>query len=68
MFPDGNCKIGVSSPESNELFLFESNGTLIEGFPINGHTQFSIGDLNNESTYNLITGGDNNSIYVYQLQ
>jgi hypothetical protein len=67
-FPDGNSKIGVSSPESNELFLFESNGTLIEGFPINGHTLFSIGDLNNESIYNLITGGDNNSIYVYQLQ
>jgi hypothetical protein len=67
-FPDGTSKIGVSSPESNELFLFESNGTLLEGFPISGHTLFSIGDLNNESIYNLITGGDNNSIYVYQLQ
>ena len=67
-FPDGTCRIGVSSPESNELFLFESNGTLLEGFPISGHTLFSIGDLNNESIYNLITGGDNNSIYVYQLQ
>lgn len=67
-FPDGTSKIGISSPESNELFLFESNGTLLEGFPISGHTLFSIGDLNNETIYNLITGGDNNSIYVYQLQ
>ncbi len=68
LFPDGNGKIGVVSEETNELFLFNDNGALFNSFPINGKTAFSIGDLNNEGTYNLITGSSQNSIFVYQLK
>lgn len=68
IFPDGNGKIGVVSEETNELFLFNDNGSLFNSFPINGKTAFSIGDLNNEGTYNLITGSSQNSIFVYQLK
>lgn len=68
LFPDGNGKIGVVSEETNELFLFNDNGSLFNSFPINGKTAFSIGDLNNEGTYNLITGSSQNSIFVYQLK
>ncbi|CAN5444453.1 hypothetical protein BH10BAC1_BH10BAC1_05220 [soil metagenome] len=67
-FPDGTGKIGVSSEESNELFLFNENGSLFNSFPINGKTGFSIGDLNNEGNYNLVTGSSENSIFVYQLK
>lgn len=68
LFPDGNAKIGVVSEETNEIFLFESNGSVSNGFPLTGKTLFSIGDLNNETIYNLITGASDNSVYVYQLQ
>lgn len=67
-FPDGHGKIGVSSEASNEIFLFNENGSLYNGFPLKGKTAFSIGDLNNEGNFNLITGSADNSIYVYQLQ
>ncbi len=68
LFPDGNGKIGVASEESNEIFLFNNNGSLFEGFPIMGKTAFTIGDLNNEGHYNLVTGSSENSIFVYQLK
>lgn len=68
LFPDETALIGVVSEESNEIFLFNNNGSLFEGFPQNGKTNFSIGDLNNEGHYNLVTGSSENSIFVYQLK
>lgn len=68
VFPDGTGKIGINSELTNELFLFNNNGSLYEGFPLRGKTGFSIGDLNNDGTFNIISGSADNSIYVYQIQ
>jgi hypothetical protein len=68
IFPDGNAKIGVVSESAGELYLFNNNGSLYNLFPLTGKTQFSIGDLNNEGFYNLVTGSPGKSIYVYQLE
>lgn len=67
-FPNGKGKIGVVSKEKNELYLFNDTGSLYKGFPISGNTAFSLGDINNEGFYNLITGSSDNNIYVYQLE
>ncbi|MCE9540356.1 MAG: DUF3352 domain-containing protein [Bacteroidetes bacterium] len=66
-FPDGTGKIGVLSEKTNELYLFNDNGSLYKGFPLEGKTLFSIGDMNNNGIYNIITGSDN-TIYLYQLE
>jgi hypothetical protein len=68
LFPDGSGKIGVTCEVSSELYLFNDNGSLYTGFPLKGKTAFSIGDLNNEGTFNIVTGSTDNSIYVYTLQ
>jgi hypothetical protein len=68
LFPDGKGKIGVVSEETNELYLFNDNGSLNQTFPLKGKTLFSIGDLNNEGAFNLVTGSADNSIYVYPLE
>ncbi len=68
LFPDGTGKIGVTSETTNELYLFNDNGSLYNGFPLSGKTSFSIGDLNNEGINNVITGSIDNSIYLYQLE
>lgn len=67
LFPDGKEKIGISSEATNELFLFNENGSLYNSFPLSGKTPFSIGDINNEGTFNLISGSSENSIYVYPI-
>jgi hypothetical protein len=67
LFPDGNGKIGITCEIPGELYLFNDNGSLYDTFPLKGKTAFSIGDLNNEGSFNLVTGSADNSIYVYQL-
>lgn len=66
-FPDGTGKIGVLSEKTNELYLFNDDGSLYKGFPLEGKTPFSIDDMNNKGIYNIITGSDN-TIYLYQLE
>jgi hypothetical protein len=68
VFKDGGAKIGVVSDKTNELFLFNENGSLYSQFPLSGNTIFSVSDLNNQNTYNLITGNASRAIYAYQLQ
>ncbi len=67
-FPDGSVKIGVVLDAINELFLINSDGTLFNGFPLKGKTLFSIANLNNEENNNLITGGTDNSVYMYPIE
>jgi hypothetical protein len=68
LFPDGTGKIGIASEAASELYLFNDNGSLYNSFPLKGKTPFSIGDLNNEGIFNIVTGSPEKSIYVYQLQ
>ncbi len=61
-------KIGVVSRKTNEIFLFNSNGKLYEGFPLKGNTQFSIGYLGNSSNqFNLLVGNQYNFLYNYSV-
>ncbi len=66
-FRDGTAKIGVVSDATNQLFLFNENGAIYNQFPISGSSMFSIGDLNNQGVYNVVTGSKEKAIYVYQL-
>ncbi len=68
-FSYNNRKIGLVSDSSNEIYLVNSNGTLYNGFPLEGHTLFSIGyfDLTS-SRFNLIVGGRNNFLYNYAVE
>ncbi|MCO6499707.1 MAG: hypothetical protein J5I47_04915 [Vicingus serpentipes] len=57
--------IGLVS--NRQIYLFNSEGKMIEGFPLAGSTPFSIADLNNDKTLNLVVG-DGNKIYTYNLE
>jgi hypothetical protein len=64
---NGETKIGVLSDKTNEMYLFDKNGTLNKGFPLAGKTLFCISDLNSDGVNHLITGSSDNSVYVYLL-
>jgi len=69
LFPKNERKIGVTSTTTNELFLFNSNGTIYEGFPLTGKSIYSIGHLNkSESKFNLIVGSADVFLYNYEVQ
>lgn len=61
-------KLGVVSKTSNELFLFNSDGSIYNGFPLNGNTLFTIGYLGDtRSQFNLIVGTNYNFLYNYSV-
>lgn len=67
---EGNQKrIGLTVPSKNEVNLFNSDGTLYDGFPLYGQTSFTIGKLEQASAYrNLLVGSDEAYLYNYAIK
>lgn len=57
---------GVNS-ESGRVYVFDSEGQLLDGFPLVGHSLPAIGDLNNDGTYKLVTATHDGFLYGYSI-
>ena len=61
-------KLGLVSREANEIYLFNSDGEMYDGFPLKGNTLFSIGYLDGTTNnFNLIVGNKYNFLYNYNV-
>lgn len=68
-FSSADLKIGLTDREKNKIYLLNSDGTLYEGFPLEGDTQFSIGYFaGSDSRFNLIVGSQNGFLYNYSIE
>ena len=63
--PDKSVKIGLVS--STNIYLINQQGVLENGFPLTGSTAFSVSNLSNDKTLNIVVG-DKNLIYMYNLE
>jgi hypothetical protein len=62
-------KLGMVSVTENLIYLFNSNGELYEGFPLQGNTPFSIGNFGDAlSRFNLVVGSRDNFLYNYRVK
>jgi len=66
-FTSKQKKIGICDSEDNQIFLYDSNGNLHDGFPLSGNSEFSIGKLTN-TQLNLVVGSAEGSLYNYILE
>ena len=64
--PDKDLKIGVVSEKSDELYLFNPDGSLSDGFPLYGNTNFTL--MHNSGKTSLVSGAHGNYIFIYSLQ
>lgn len=61
-------KLGLVAKTTNEIYLFNNNGTLYDGFPLKGSTPFTIGYLGEtRNQFNLIVGSKYNFLYNYSV-
>ncbi|MFH0757763.1 MAG: hypothetical protein V2B15_10790 [Bacteroidota bacterium] len=68
-FSSSDIKIGLTDRSRNKIYLINSDGSLYEGFPLEGSTQFSIGYFaGSDSRFNLIVGSANNFLYNYSIE
>jgi len=69
LFPGYEGKIGVTSTLTNEIYLFNDDGSLYNGFPLIGNTSFSISRLNAADSYlYLLVGDESGFLLNYQLK
>ncbi len=67
-FPGNQIKLGVVCKSSGKIYLINHDGSLFNGFPLQGLTQFSIGYLSSSTNkFNLIVGGPENLLYNYEV-
>ncbi len=68
-FSASDIKIGITDRSRNRIYLVNSDGSLYEGFPLEGSTRFSIGYFKgSDSRFNLIVGSENNFLYNYSIE
>jgi len=65
-FSSNNRKIGVVNQNENKIFLYNKDGALYSGFPLEGNSRFSIGFFNNKNQhFNLVVGSSEGFLYNY---
>ena len=68
-FPDKNRKIGIIDRAENKIYLFNSDGSICNGFPLEGNSGFALGIFGRESgQFNLVTGTSDGYLNNYQLK
>lgn len=66
-FPNKGFHLGISIPETRQLYLFDPQGMIWPGLPLEGTTSFSIADINKDGSYNLVVGNADKKIYTFNL-
>lgn len=66
-FSSSDRKIGLFDAGRNLIWLVDSKGTVMSGFPLRGASMFSIGKLSSAPGWNLIVGGADRFLYNYRI-
>ncbi|MFW5831888.1 MAG: hypothetical protein ACOCVA_06530 [Prolixibacteraceae bacterium] len=61
-------KVGIVEAAANRIYLFDPDGELDSGFPLQGSSEFTIGVLSeNSGQLNLVVGSEGGSLYNYTM-
>jgi len=66
-FPDKSRKIGITDSMENKIYLFNSDGTICNGFPLEGNSRFALG-FSATDQFNLITGTSEGYLNNYRIK
>jgi hypothetical protein len=59
--------IGISDLSENNIYLYEDNGELVNGFPLKGNSIIDIRDSDKDGKIEVLTRLDSNSIVSYEV-
>ena len=68
-FGRNDKKTGIVSADENRIYLINSDGSVYNGFPLQGNTKFCIGTLTTGNKFfNLFVGNEDHSFYNYMIE
>ena len=59
--------ISTTDKEAQKVYLFFSNGTAVEGFPVYGNSAVDLSNSDKDKGLELLVGSEDNSLLVYEI-
>ena len=59
--------ISITDFDSKKVYLFLSNGTLINGFPVYGNSLIDLSNSDSDKELEVLVKSEEDSIIVYQI-
>ena len=59
--------VTTTDKQTKKIYLFDSSGTLLSGFPVYGESTIDLSDSDNDSHLELVTKGEGNTIVTYKM-
>lgn len=63
----GKNLVAITDTQTSRVFVFNSSGKLLEGFPVYGNSQVDIANADLDKNLELLVQGDNNEVIVYDF-
>ena len=60
--------ISITETQEKKVYLYDTNGNLINGFPVYGSSKAVLGDVNKNGKLNILVKGSENELILYQLE
>lgn len=60
--------ISLVDKASKQLFIYNSQGELLKGFPVMGVSAIDLIDMDNDKKVELVTADERNSLTVYRIE
>lgn len=60
--------VTVTDREAEKVYLFYSNGTPVNGFPVYGNTAIDLANADNDAALELLVQSETNDVLVYEIK
>lgn len=67
-FLNNKIYVSVTDLQAKKVYLFDSNASLIEGFPIYGTSLTDLSNADADAALELVVQGEENEVLVYEVQ
>lgn len=65
---DNKIYVSVTDTQAHKVYLFDSNGKLLPGFPVYGNSRIDLAHADRGNNVDLVVQGDDDSVLVYEIQ
>lgn len=60
--------VSVTDTQAHKVYLFDSSGKLLPGFPIYGNSRIDLANADRDSSPELVVKGEDDSVLLYEIQ
>lgn len=60
--------VTVTDTQAHKVYLFDSNGKLLPGFPVYGNSMVDMANADEDAPLEIVVQGDDDAVLVYEIQ